>query len=273
MSATSVVVVTPYVFWVTWLFASQLNEEFSWEYVHGPGWNTVVKVPSFGHVRVDKWGQIATGYVAFAVFGTGTDANNTYKRILCMLGLGKIFPSLYRMSESGSSTPLSYQSAKGWISSYGSKARHLFSKKSEHETLQSNADSSVRNNSLVALDTSTLDTPASTSFQAVQSNDPMFSQREREWHQQQPAQAPKNRKSIYDRVFNRPEKEQPILPLFSRKKGPEVTETEKSPTDTISPGVHAHVSVPRNSDAAQPTASDGVTIIREVHQKDSVRRG
>jgi pheromone a factor receptor len=255
MALILIVVVVPYVFWILWLFASTLNEKYSWDYVHGPEWNSVIKVPSYGQVRLDKWGQVATGYVAFAVFGTGTDANNTYRRMLCMLGLGKIFPSLYRRSEPGSSTSSSIRAARGWCSKYSSKAWNLFSKNStEHSTLRSNTDSSTLNNS-VAADTS-LHTPVSTSFQPVQSNDPILSQQRQQ--QQQPVQEADNGKSIYNRLFARRDKGPPILPLFSKKSeksSPEVTEKEKSPTETVPPRVYAHVWVPGNPNTPQPTGT------------------
>lgn len=270
MSAISVLVFVPYMFWILWLFASNLNEPFSWDYVHGPEWNSVVKVPAYGEVRVDKWGQVATGFAAFVIFGTGTDANNTYKRMLCALGLGKIFPRLYVMHESGSSTPRSFRAARGWVSSQGSKAWRLFSKKSDQDTLQSTTASTVPNNSV----TSTLETPGSTSFRPVESYDPILSQQERANQQHhQPTQGPNHGKSIYNRLFSRRDNRQPILPLFSRKKSYEMAEAEKSPTETIPPGSNfrAHVSVPRNSNADQAASSEGVIVVREVYQKDSSR--
>jgi len=51
------------------------------------------------------------GYVTFLLFSTSTDAHNTYKKMMLAISLGKLFPSLYVMRETGSSTPSSFISA------------------------------------------------------------------------------------------------------------------------------------------------------------------
>jgi pheromone a factor receptor len=266
MSLLSVVVYVPYVFWILWLFASQLNEKYTWASVHGPHWNTVIKVPSYGQVRLDKWGQVATGYLAFAVFGTGTDANNTYKRMLCAIGLGRIFPSLYQLSDSGASTPSSFQIGQQWCSACTSKARSFFSKsRTEDRTLQSTIACSRRNS--VTEETPVGNTPGSTSFQPVGSRDPILAQQQ----QQRQPQASPARQPFFRRLLSRRRSQETVLPLFVKKVSPDSTEMEKSPTGTVPSGVYSHVWAPESSSAARHSVSEGVTIITEVHQNDNVR--
>jgi pheromone a factor receptor len=123
------IILLPYSFFILYQLADTIVDEYSWSRVHGPDWNSIVKVPANGVVRWDRWGEVAAGYIAFMLFGTGTDANNTYKGLLTSFGFGKIFPSLYIMSNSsGVQTPSSVTFVKRWTSSWSSKAKSFISK-------------------------------------------------------------------------------------------------------------------------------------------------
>lgn len=268
ISGIVIIVLVPYSFWVLWLFASQLSEDFSWSIVHGPGWNTVIKMKSMGQVRMDKWGQVAAGYVAFAVFGTGTDAYNTYKRMLCSVGLGKIFPSLYKESRRGSST----SSRPSWLTSVNSKVRTLFSKSDTvTETMKSKSictNHSMGTDTLVT-DTIMLTSPRSGSFQQVTSNDPIL--------QQKGPRDSGSDKSFLSRLFTRRTRSQSILPLFTKKHVDELTVSEKSPADPLSPegGVYAHAwasDSPSNTHVARGSSDHGVHVVKEVRQEESPSR-
>jgi pheromone a factor receptor len=130
MSIIIILFVLPYQFWIIAEIAGNIDPPFSWSRVHNSGdWNTMIRVPTNGVVRFDRWGEIAFGYILFLLFGTGTDAHNSYKRMFTSIGLGKVFPNLYIMSESGgggsAATPSSMSFIKGWTS----KAKGVFTSK------------------------------------------------------------------------------------------------------------------------------------------------
>ncbi|KAH4126996.1 hypothetical protein HBI62_185620 [Parastagonospora nodorum] len=138
---------TPYTIWLIISLSRQITDTYSWSRVHDPAtFHSVFKAPSFGIVTVDKWGQVATGYVLFFVFGTGSDAYNTYKKMMVACGLGRVWPSLYVLRESGASTPNSFINARTWTSGVTSKAMNLF--KSRSDSVAETWGDSTRNNSL-----------------------------------------------------------------------------------------------------------------------------
>lgn len=73
----------------------------------------------------DHWIPLAVGIVVFVFFGFGRDAVNMYRSGLLAVGLGKIIPSLDTDSRG---------STIGTISSFSSKARMLFKRKSDLAT-------------------------------------------------------------------------------------------------------------------------------------------
>jgi pheromone a factor receptor len=89
-----IAVCLPYTAWLVVDVLKVINGPYSWSRVHNPEtFHNILKVRMFGHVAPDKWGQVATGYVVIFVFGTGSDAHNTYKKMLLALGLGRFFPT------------------------------------------------------------------------------------------------------------------------------------------------------------------------------------
>lgn len=247
VSVIVIVIYLPYNFFLIYKSASEIYEVFDWNVVHGPKWNTAIKVPANGVVRFDKWAQVASGYLVFIIFGTGTDAQNTYKRMLCILGLGKIFPSLYVMRESGISTPSSVTFAKGWATTFSSKAKSLFSKNgSVTETLPS----STRNSSVLLHTPTTAD---SIGLHPVSTTDPIL--------QQHNTTTPTNNGSFFTRIFGRRTRQPLALPVFGKGS----VDEEKSPADSVAPGVHARAWA---SDVVvgEASGSNSVHIFREVHQ-------
>ncbi|KAI8940598.1 hypothetical protein NX059_001872 [Plenodomus lindquistii] len=196
----TVVVYTPYTLWLLmYSLRTFTADPYSWSRVHGPKFNTIIMVPALGNVGMDKWIQIATGYVIFFVYGTGADAHNLYKRMLVLLGLGRWFPSLYVVS-SGSSTPASFVAARSWKGSVAGKARSLFRSKSGSgsETMSSTLDGtldgttvneSVRHDSIVPLQTIPIPTGATS--------------------------ARDTRISFFKRVFVHRKRSGDVLPLYS----------------------------------------------------------
>ncbi|KAF2181807.1 STE3-domain-containing protein [Zopfia rhizophila CBS 207.26] len=260
MSAMLIVLVLPYSIYVLYFNTNQTVDEYSWSGVHGPGWNSVVKVPMAGQVQYDVWGKIAVGYIAFFVFGTGSDANNLYKKMLCSIGLGKVFPNLYRMSESGSSTPSSV--SRRWCS-LSSRAKSFFSKNtsvtetlptaSRNESVAVNLHTTSRNESTTEKSSTT---SKSNSLYPISTSDPISPHR---------SPSPSNL-SFFQRLFSRRNgSHQPALPLFLKKSVDEVTEAEKS-TRSTSPGVYSHAWASESSAQAQARESIGVHVVREVRQ-------
>ncbi|KAL4817096.1 pheromone A receptor-domain-containing protein [Aspergillus spinulosporus] len=66
---------------------------FSWSLLHGPGssWGVIERIPTGGVVYFDRWIPIASGYTAFAFFGTGRDASRMYRSFLRPFGLDCCF--------------------------------------------------------------------------------------------------------------------------------------------------------------------------------------
>ncbi|KAF2747692.1 STE3-domain-containing protein [Sporormia fimetaria CBS 119925] len=273
MSFVLVVVILPYSFWVTWLFInnirkSPVRDDISWSKLHGPGWNRSVKMPSYGQVHTDKWGHIATGYLIFILFGTGKDASTVYKRMLCSMGFGKLFPSLYKAPERFSSPRLSnFSSMRSWCASYGSKAKHFFSK--DGSVTEMTATSSTLDGSF-ATDTTLLN------LSHIDSHQPMVS--EHGSARERPTQSPAHRRSFMSRLFRRRPKAEnrEVIPTFTKQHDYAVdgTETEKSPSDTLPPGFYAHAWASDEHKSARASLSGGdhaVHVVKEVRQTESRR--
>jgi hypothetical protein len=115
MCMVFLLVVVPYSIYPFYYFCVTMKtykvDEAWWNSIKDHRYDVILKFQSNGVVHLDKWGQIAMGFVTFLLFGTGTDAHNTYKKMLLFFGLGKIFPSLYIMRESGSSRVLAKRKA------------------------------------------------------------------------------------------------------------------------------------------------------------------
>jgi pheromone a factor receptor len=136
--AICIIIIAAYVPYTLWLLSRvcrTVTAQYSWQRNHDPAtFNSIVKIPVNGTVTVDKWGQVASGYVLFFVFGTGSDAYNTYKKMLLLVGLGRVFPSLHVMRESGANTPNSFINARSWTESLSSKAKSIFWSRSNSVT-------------------------------------------------------------------------------------------------------------------------------------------
>jgi pheromone a factor receptor len=247
----------PYTLTGFWFFLAEVpwQNPYNWNEVHGPKFNTVIRVPSYGRVHIDKWGQVITGFVVFLIFGTGTDAHNTYKKMLLAIGLGKIFPSLYLMRESGGGTPSSFITARSWTASCASKAKSIFSSRSHSiSTLDASvSQGSMRNNSVV-LETISNPRPAS-SAASILPREPVSTS---------------THTSFFKRIFIRSGRGQPILPLFSQHSTSK-SFTEESATESASQNFSARAWASEDPGSLQNEPS-GVHVIHEIHQ-DRQERG
>ena len=96
---------------------------YSWSKTHNPKtYNEIILVPSGGRVIYDTWIPLGVGIVVFVFFGFGRDAVSMYRSGLLAIGLGKVIPS-FNKDNRGSTT--------GTVSSFSSKARMLFKRKSD----------------------------------------------------------------------------------------------------------------------------------------------
>jgi pheromone a factor receptor len=246
MSTVFLAVFLPYNTYILAVLATTAKDPYDWDYIHGDNWNVIIKVPTAGSVRFDVWGTIACGYLFFFLFGTGVDANNTYKRLLCAVGLGKIFPSLYIPSESVSRTSSTPSFAKGFASSCASKAKSLFSKRgSVTESYPGNSF-----NDSICL------TNSSGQSNHIATNDPILVQ---DTHRS-------SFKDIFGRVFHRPNTRAPLLPVFNTRSLGQESASDKSPVKSIPPGVHARAWALQAAAHDRTSSEDGVHIVHEVHQ-------
>ncbi|KAF2112004.1 pheromone A receptor-domain-containing protein [Lophiotrema nucula] len=264
MSMFLVVFYTPYSFFILWKNIDIISSGYSWNAVHGPEWNSVIKVPAHGQVRIDKWGQVATAYLAFFIFGTGADAKNTYKKILVSVGFGRIFPSLYRQTDSGASTP-SRRSTRSWVSNAASRARSIFSSKSK-----THADITITSAS-DHQSFSDLRTPRSgtSGMSATHSLYPTDTQ-DRILPGQPTASHNIQKRSFLDRLFSRRAHPETILPISFQSDQRHTVNSDKlliSPTSTTkSPGVYSHTWVSTSPTASRSQVNEGVHVTQEVRQ-------
>ncbi|KAF2738549.1 Pkinase-domain-containing protein [Polyplosphaeria fusca] len=258
MSLILVVVYLPFSFFVLWENVKWINDSYSWGAVHGSEWNTVIMVPTGGIVRYDKWAQIATGYLAFVIFGTGSDANNTYKKMMCAIGLGRIFPSLYRESVSRSGSPSGSTPSRGWYSSATSKAKDLFSK---NMTVTETVSSSTRNASVADAISPTSLRSMSHECQPVSSNDQMLPE-------QYKTSSAANKQSFLGRLFTRRSRNHTLLPVFVAKPTSDLSCSEKSPmsADPYPPETQSRAWVSSDPIASWTSNDEGVRVVHEVRQ-------
>ncbi|KAF2012661.1 STE3-domain-containing protein [Aaosphaeria arxii CBS 175.79] len=267
MSVLVIIAYLPYNFYMLWWHSSQVVEVYSWSRVHNAKtWNTVIKVPMGGAVRFDKWGQVATGYVAFIVFGTGADAYNTYKRMLCAIGLGRVFPGLLVVSESGSSTPTSARFTRSWASTYADKAKTFFSKSSS--VTEMSLPGTTGTGSTVEPTSPTTTGSASIWCHAVSTNEPIIEQ-----STTNSSSAPtQNTRSFFARLLPRRNCPNRSLPVAAPRSSCEAVEPEKQHTEPHAIGVYSHAWAAERPTAARNAEVDGVHVVHEVWQENGQRR-
>ena len=251
MSLILIVGVLPYNIFIICQLSSLVSIDYKWTRIHGPDWNSVVKVPSYGQLRYDRWSTIAFGYILFFLFGTGTDAHNSYKRMLVSVGLGKIFPRLNVASETTttSATPSTISFVRGWTNSMSAKAKGMFVKgEFGHHT----ATNGTRNSSSVF---GTPLTARAGSLHPVSTHDPILPSQP---HCAKPC-------SLFSRFFGAKQARPTLLPVSIASSVVQPTQMGKSPVDSIPPGVHTRAWSNEES-WNQMELEDGVQVVREIRQ-------
>jgi pheromone a factor receptor len=252
MCMVFLIVVVPYSMYPFWYYCNEMVLRGG-DYEYSPG--MIFTFPSGGEIHIDKWGQIAMGYVTFLLFGTGTDAHNTYKKMLLAIGLGNIFPSLYIMRDSGSSTPSSFISARAWTSSCVSKAKSYFSKGgSGLSSFGGSTFLSTRNDS-VAMDN--MDTP----LRSASSTTPVLPERE----------SAVTTLSFLKRLLSRSTRHTTVLPLFSQRSTTSAPADEKPAAETVTEGFSARAWASEAPHSRRNSEPIGVVVFREVKLDEEVR--
>lgn len=99
---------------------------YSWGAVHDPAqWNEIIMIPSTGRVLPFPYFCLGGGFFIFIFFGLGKDAVAMYRAGLLAVGFERLFPILQ-----AGYTPR--HSVSGTITSFGSKAKLMFQRKSSH---------------------------------------------------------------------------------------------------------------------------------------------
>lgn len=128
-----IVVYIPIEVYLIYTNAEVLSDKpYSWSQTHSH-FDTIVLVPSGGEVFYDRWVWLGSGIAVFVFFGFGRDALNMYRAGLLALGLGRLFPSLKQEGRQNS--------VAATISSFNSKAKMLFKRKSSASTSTWTTDS------------------------------------------------------------------------------------------------------------------------------------
>jgi pheromone a factor receptor len=220
ISLFTILLYASYSFYLLVELSLAAKDPYDWNAVHdSTRFNTIMRIPMQGKVQLMSWVQIATGYVIFALLGTGVDAHNLYKRMLVGIGLGKFWPSLYVESGSGSGTrtPSSFIAARTWTSNISSRAKSMLWT-SKTDSTNDTYGGTTRNNSIVR--------------EAIPHLKPVTT---RKSHAS--PSTPPPRLSFLKRIFTRPGRN-PILPFSTYRNIHSPTTT---PTDHSATGVQAHI--------------------------------
>jgi pheromone a factor receptor len=261
MCMVFLLIVVPYSIYPFYYFcvtmATYKVDEAWWNSIKDHRYDVVLKFQSNGMVHLDKWGQIAMGFVTFLLFGTGTDAHNTYKKMLLFFGLGKIFPSLYIMRESGSSTRSSFIAARLWTESCVSKAKSYLSKRSSFSSFSSSLlNKSSRSDSVA------LENMDNIHLRSVSSTTPVLPER---------SSGPSTQPTLLKRIFTRGGGPGPILPLFSQRSATPAPESEKKAAKPAGEGFTARAWAAVSPSSRRNNNPAGVVVFREVHLNEEAR--
>jgi pheromone a factor receptor len=65
-------------------------QPYSWSNIHGPAFGEIIKIPTGGVLKPDRWIPIALSVLLFVFFGLGQDAMKMYRSFLKGIGLGRL---------------------------------------------------------------------------------------------------------------------------------------------------------------------------------------
>ncbi|KAH6848483.1 pheromone B alpha 2 receptor [Alternaria rosae] len=220
--------------------AGRLTDKYSWDRVHDPErWNTITRTPSMGHISIEKWVQIATGYIIFLFLGTGVDANAHYRRILISMGAGKIWPSLLPGSANWR-RPTSFSAPHSWTSYFSSRAKKMLCFGTSDSTRSSSTSTDFKNDTWTASTYNSVALDAVPRLHSVTTQDTLISKKNDQdtplqKHNQSTspslsASPTPPRPTFFTRYFTRPSLNGPILHLFSYRNITEINSKSSNPS-------------------------------------------
>jgi pheromone a factor receptor len=107
--------------------------QYSWSKIHGPQFDQIIKVPTYGMVFFDRWIPVAAGFMIFIFFGFGHDATKMYRTLLWNLGFGYCFPSVSPPVDSQATATVPAPNASNsttLVGSAGGRAKSFFKERS-----------------------------------------------------------------------------------------------------------------------------------------------
>lgn len=69
-------------------------QPYSWSKTHGPAFGGIIKVPTGGALKPDRWIPIVLSVLLFVFFGLGQDAMKMYRSVLKDIGLERLVTSM-----------------------------------------------------------------------------------------------------------------------------------------------------------------------------------
>jgi pheromone a factor receptor len=102
-------------------------QPYSWSNVHGPDFGEIIKIPTGGVLKPDRWIPIGLSVLLFVFFGLGQDAMKMYRSFFKSIGLGR--PAAL-MGISGSSRG---EKKGSWYEALLSKNSSLLGSKKRYE--------------------------------------------------------------------------------------------------------------------------------------------
>ena len=122
--------------YVLYVNLSTHRTSYSWSEAHDfADWDNIIMTPSYGAIIFDRWIWLGSGVVTFIFFGLGREAVSMYRSGLLAIGVGRIFPSLRP-------DYMSRKSTAGTVSSFGSKAKLYFKRKSSNSSWHTDTSTS-----------------------------------------------------------------------------------------------------------------------------------
>jgi len=246
--------------------AGRLHDHYSWDRVHDPErWNRITREPGLGKISIEKWVQIATGFIIFGFLGTGVDANAHYRGLLVFIGAGKIWPSLLPGS-ANRRRPTSFTAPRSWTTYFSSKAKKMSWFGASDSTQSTSTSADFKNDTWTA---STYNNPVALDsiprLHSVTTQDTLISQKndgelpsQKHDHPPSPSASPTPpRPTFFSRYFTRPSLNGPLLPLFSYRNITEINSKSSNPstnpTDPTNPSTtDATTTGDRNTNPTKP---------------------
>ncbi|KAL3708843.1 a-factor receptor [Talaromyces marneffei ATCC 18224] len=126
LSSLMIIVILPlqiYIFYTNAIGLLPLHP-YSWRATHGPSLSQIIKVPTNGELKFDRWISPAFSVLIFIFFGLGQDAAKMYSNFFNLVGLKRFSVSFLSRKSTPVSSSSSDENNKGghWSNSLPSKS-------------------------------------------------------------------------------------------------------------------------------------------------------